>query len=83
MELIGMTSSSSLPSKKFIDLLLFTFIFIHHFQTVKHCSSVSMNHNQMSYHCMKSEFLCSLWQHKESFMPFMSNCKWGFYVFVP
>ena len=34
-------------------------------------------------HCMKSEFLCSLWQHKESFMPFMANCKWGFYVFVP
>ena len=34
-------------------------------------------------HCMKSEFLCSLWQRKESFMPFMANCKWGFYVFVP
>ena len=32
-------------------------------------------------HCMKSEFLCSLWQRKESFMPFMANCKWGFYVF--
>ena len=30
---------------------------------------------------MKSEFLCSLWQCKESFMPFMANCKWGFYVF--
>ena len=30
---------------------------------------------------MKSEFLCSLWQRKESFMPFMANCKWGFYVF--
>ena len=26
--------------------------------------------------------LCSLWQRKESFMPFMTNCKWGFfYVF--
>ena len=34
------------------------------------------------FHCMKSEFLCSLWQHKESFMPFMANCKWGFYVFL-
>ena len=44
-----------------------------------------------SQHCMKSEFLCSLcqrkrkfyaplWQRKESFMPFMANCKWGFYV---
>ena len=32
-------------------------------------------------HCMKSEFLCSLWQRKESFKPFMANCKWGFYVF--
>ena len=30
---------------------------------------------------MKSEFLCSLWQLKESFMPFMANCKWGFYGF--
>ena len=28
-------------------------------------------------------FLCSLWKRKESFMPFMANCKWGFYVFVP
>ena len=27
------------------------------------------------FHCMKSEFLCSLWQCKESFMPFMANCK--------
>ena len=34
-------------------------------------------------HCMKSEFLCSLWQRKESFMPFMANCKSGFYVFAP
>ena len=34
-------------------------------------------------HCMKSEFLCSLWQHKENFMPFMANCKWGFMFFVP
>ena len=32
-------------------------------------------------HRMKSEFLCSLWQRKESFMPFMVNCKMGFYVF--
>ena len=31
---------------------------------------------------MKSEFLCFLWQRKESFMPFMANCKWGFYVFL-
>ena len=31
---------------------------------------------------MKSEFLCSLWQRKESFMPFMANCKWGFYYFL-
>ena len=30
---------------------------------------------------MKSEFLCSLWQRKESFMPFMATYKWGFYVF--
>ena len=34
-----------------------------------------------SQHCMKSEFLSSLWQRKESFMPFMANCKWDFYVF--
>ena len=43
--------------------------------------SFSSKKIQNDQHCMKSEFLCSLWQRKESFMPFMANCKWGFYVF--
>ena len=30
---------------------------------------IMLNRITKHIHCMKSEFLCSLWQHKESFMP--------------